>query len=106
MLVIYHNWHYVLFCIFAKNLNSNMSNKSIDNNSVLYNLLFELLGEDIESIIFDVLPDYTIVIFNDVDTRKFDKCQSVIETLVFFNLINVIDYFSDNGLYTYYIVFK
>ena len=83
-----------------------MSNKSIDNNSVLYNLLFELLGEDIESIVFGVLPDYTTIIFNDVDTRKFDKCQSVIETLISFNLVDVIDYFSNDGLYTYYIAFK
>ena len=83
-----------------------MSNKNNYNNSVLHSLLLELLGADIEFIVFGVCSDYTTIIFNDINVRTFDKCQSVIETLVHFNIINVIDYFSKDGLYTFYIKFQ
>ena len=83
-----------------------MSNKNKHNNSVLHNLLLELLGADIEFIVFGVNPDYTTIIFNDINVRTFDKCQSVIETLLSFNIIHVLDYFCKDGLYTYYIKFQ
>lgn len=63
-----------------------MSNKNKHNNSVLHNLLLELLGADIEFIVFGVNPDYTTIIFNDINVRTFD--------------------FSKDGLYTFYIKFQ
>lgn len=83
-----------------------MNNKLNKYNSVLNNLLLELLGEDIQFIVFDVNIDYTTLIFNDVNTRNFDKCQSVIETLIHFNIINVMDYIYKDGLCIYYIKFQ
>lgn len=83
-----------------------MNNKLNKNNSVLNNLLLELLGEDIQFIVFDVNIDYTTLIFNDINIRNFDKCQSVIETLISFNIIHVLDYIYKDGLYIYYIKFQ
>lgn len=83
-----------------------MNNKLNKYNSVLNNLLLELLGEDIQFIVFDVNIDYTTLIFNDVNTRNFDKCKSVIETLISFNIIHVLDYTYKDGLYIYYIKFQ
>lgn len=84
-----------------------MVKSKIDNNSVLRNLLFELLGEKMDAIFFDVSSWYTIVCFGVNDTFICTSIQSVIDTLVSFGIAEIIDFSNDgDGVLFYKIVFK
>ena len=83
-----------------------MSNKSNINNAILHKLLVELLGEDFEYIVFDVNYSYTTLCFGETNVRKFDRCISVVRTLISFGLVDVQKYSVVDGIHLYNLVFK
>ena len=82
-----------------------MSNKSNVNNAILHKLLVELLGEDFEFIVYSIFPTYTTLVFGEINVRKFDKCNSVVQTLISFGLVRVQKYSLIDGVHFYNLEF-
>ncbi len=82
-----------------------MSNKTNINNAILHKLLIELLGEDFEFVVFHLFTDYTTLCFGETNVRKFDKCNSVVQTLISFGLVRVQKYSFIDGVHFYNLVF-
>lgn len=82
-----------------------MSNKTNYNNVILYKLLSELLGNEVEYIVFDVNCDFTTLCFGVSNSTKLDKCYSVIKTLIAFGIVDVINHSFVDGVHLYNFVF-
>lgn len=82
-----------------------MCNKTNINNAILHRLLLELLGEDFEFVVFAVFSDYTTLCFGDTLVRKFDKCNAVVQTLISFGLVRVLEYSVNDGVHFYNLEF-